>query len=398
VSFAELSVPTALRKTGRARIIGSVDVPKVQVAVVAPSLSILGGQAVQADQLLRAWRGSPEVDAWLVPINPLPPRGLRFATKVKYLRTIVTELTYVPRLAAEIARADVVHVFSASYYSFLLAPLPAMLVGRALGRPVVLNYHSGEAPDHLSRSAIARAALARADRIVVPSPFLARVFRQFGLDASVVPNTIDLDRFAFRERDPLRPRILSTRNLDYPYNVACTLRAFRLIQDRRPDATLTLVGGGKEEPQLRQLASDLSLENVTFVGRVDPSAVAAYYAEHDIYLQSPDIDNMPLSVLEAFASGLPVVSTDTGGIPAILRDGEHGLLAPRDNHERLAAQVLRLLADPSLARRLARAAHTTCGAYAWPAVAPQWLHVYRSLLSGGTAQPIAQAASTGGQP
>ena len=74
------------------------------------------------------------------------------------VRTVVTECTYGPLLLKDLARADLVHVFSASYFSFLLAPLPAILVARALGKPVVLNYRSGEAPDHLRRSAIARAS------------------------------------------------------------------------------------------------------------------------------------------------------------------------------------------------------------------------------------------------
>src|ERR1700757_2862039 len=129
---------------------------RIRVAFVAPSLRILGGQAVQADRLLKAWRDDPDVDAWLVPVNPDPPLLLRPAHRFKYVRTVANELTYLPRLARELGRADVVHVFSASYTSFLLAPLPAMLAARAMGKPVVLNYRSGEAPDHLKRSAIAR--------------------------------------------------------------------------------------------------------------------------------------------------------------------------------------------------------------------------------------------------
>src|SRR5918996_3535451 len=103
--------------------------PKIKVAIVAPSLSILGGQAVQADRLLRAWQNDPDVEAWLVPVNPLPPGPFRRLRNVKYLRTVVTELTYLPLLLKELARADVIHVFSASYTSFLLAPLPALLIG-----------------------------------------------------------------------------------------------------------------------------------------------------------------------------------------------------------------------------------------------------------------------------
>jgi glycosyltransferase involved in cell wall biosynthesis len=320
-------------------------VPRLKVAIVAPSLRILGGQAVQADRLLQAWHDDPDVEAWLVPVNPLPPRPLRFAVSIKYVRTIVTELTYLALLVRELARADVVHVFSASYTSFLLAPLPAVRIARALGKPVLLNYRSGEAPDHLARSAVARRAIANVDRNVVPSKFLVDVFQRFGIDAVIIPNVVDLERFRFRTRNPLRPRLVSTRNFEALYNVACTIRAFRLVQNRWPNATLTLVGGGAEEGRLRALAARLELRNVEFAGPVRPDDIARFYAANDIYIQSPNVDNMPTSVLEAFASGLPVVSTEAGGVPAILTHDRHGLLAPLDDHDTLAAHVIRLLGE-----------------------------------------------------
>jgi glycosyltransferase involved in cell wall biosynthesis len=361
---------------------------RLRVAFVAPSLRILGGQAVQADRLLTAWSGDPQVDAWLVPVNPLPPRPLRPALSVKYLRTIVTELTYLPLLVRELRRADVVHVFSASYTSFLLAPLPALLIARALGKPVVLNYRSGEAPDHLRRSAVARWALRRVDRNIVPSRFLVDVFRQFDIDADVIPNIVDRERFAFRQRGELRPRILCTRNFDPLYNVACTIRAFAVIQQRRPAASLTLVGGGAGEAALRQLVARLGLRQVTFAGRIEPRAIARCYADHDIYLQSPDIDNMPTSIIEAYASGLAVVSTEAGGIPAILTHGVHGLLAPLDDHETLASHVLSLLDDPERAGRLVRAGLRATDACTWSAVREQWLRAYRSVLRTEAAESV----------
>ena len=355
---------------------------RLRVAIVAPTLDILGGHSVQAQRLLTAWRDDPDVRAWLVPINPLPPAAFRAALRVKYVRTLATEAIFLPHLVRQLARADVVHVFSASYASFLLAPLPAMLVARLLGRAVVLNYHSGEAADHLNGSAIARAALARVECNVVPSPFLADVFARFGLPATVVPNIIDLGRYAFRDRDPLRPRFLSTRNLSYPYNVACTLRAFGLIQERRPDASLTVVGSGADDAALRQLAVELRLSNVRFMGRVQPDAIADIYADHDIYIQTPDIDNMPLSVIEAFASGLPVVSTNAGGMPAILEHGRHGLLAPLGDHAAVAREALHLLNNPDLARRFAGEAYSTCESYTWAAARHLWLRVYRQAAAG----------------
>src|SRR5204863_1521436 len=161
--------------------------------------------------------------------------------------------------------------------------------------------------------------------------------RDFGIRADIIPNLVDVDRFRFRDRNPLRPRLLSTRNFDALYNVAATIRAFRIVQHRRPDASLTLVGAGPQDGHLRALVSQLRLHNVMFAGRVTPELIPQFYATHDIYIQSPNIDNMPTSVIEAFASGLPVVSTEAGGVPAILEHARHGLLAPLGDYEQLAA-------------------------------------------------------------
>jgi glycosyltransferase involved in cell wall biosynthesis len=382
--------------------------PSLRVAIVVASLRILGGQAVQAQRMLDGWQNDPEIEAWLVPVNPVPRAPFDRLLTVKYMRTLVTQLCYWPLLFRELRRADVVHVFSASYSSFLLAPLPAVIVGRLLGRPVLLNYHSGEAPDHLRRSWIARRVLRKhVDLNVVPSPFLRDVLASFGIPSQVVANTIDVREFTGRVRDPMTarrkggdgrlarrsgreggpPRIVSTRNFEPAYNVACVLRAFALVQARYPDASLTLVGSGSEEPALRALASALSLRHVAFAGRVPPGEMHRYYASADVYVQAPSIDNMPLSILEAFASGLPVVSTRVGGVPAMLTDGVQGLLAPDDDAAAVAAQVIRLLEDPEYARRLAAAARETCASYDWRVVRDGWLSAYRTAARGLAPRP-----------
>jgi glycosyltransferase involved in cell wall biosynthesis len=361
----------------------SSELRRLEVAIVAPTLGILGGQAVQADRLLRAWSEDPEIHAWLVPVNPTPPGPLKHLLPFKGLRTLVTQLTYWPSLLRRLQRADVVHVFSASYFSFLLAPLPAVLVSRLLGKPVVMNYRSGEAPDHLGRSALARAVLRSVDQNIVPSAFLQRVFAGFGIPADVIPNIVDVERFAFRPRRPLRPRLLSTRNLEALYNVACTLEAFALVQQKYPDATLTLVGAGSQDVALRRLAADRGLRNVRFAGRVPPEEIWRYYADADIYVQTPDIDNMPASVLEAYASGCAVVSTEAGGVPAILTHGTHGLLAPCGDHRAIAAHVCRLLEEPDLADALAARARASCEGYRWEVVRHDWLSLYRGLARHG---------------
>jgi L-malate glycosyltransferase len=335
---------------------------------------------VQAQRLLDGWAREAAVDAWLVPINPVPRAPFDRLLRIKYVRTLLTQILYWPLLVRELKRADIVHVFSASYSSFLVSPLPAIIVGKLLGKPVLVHYHSGEAPDHLRRSWLARWVLMRVDANVVPSVFLREVFASFGIPASVVANTIDLQRFAYRVRDPLNPRLLSTRNLEPLYNVACTLRAFAHVQRRFPNAALTVVGHGSQAAELEALASELGLQHVVFSGAVPSDRIERSYADADIYVQTPSIDNMPNSVIEAFACGLPVVATGIGGVPTILTHGVHGLLAADNDHETIAAHVIWLLDHPDDARRIAAAAHETCRAYEWPTVRDAWMAVYRTLL------------------
>ncbi len=107
--------------------------------------------------------------------------------------------------------------------------------------------------------------------------------------------------------------------------------------------------------------------------------MAAVYDAHDIYLTATDIDNMPCSITECFAAGLPVVTTNAGGVPYIVRHEETGLMVERDDHEALAANAIRLLEDLELAAAIARRAREECEQYAWPQIKGQWLAVYRAL-------------------
>ena len=104
------------------------------------------------------------------------------------------------------------------------------------------------------------------------------------------------------------------------------------------------------------------------------------YDEADIYLNSPNIDNMPGSIIEAFATGLPVVTTDAGGIPYIVTNGETGLIVRRDDHEAMAARALALVDDEAMAARLVERAHNECRKYEWPAVRNNWLQLYHGLM------------------
>jgi L-malate glycosyltransferase len=349
-------------------------VGRPRVAFVAPTLDILGGQGVQAAELIAGLRREGH-DVDVIPINPPFPGPLGWLRRRRYARTLVNQALYLPSLR-RLRQADVVHVFSASYWSFLLAPAPAITAARLLGKRVVLNYRSGEADDHLTRwGPLVHPWLARVDEIVVPSEYLRGVFARHGYRARVIRNVVDTTRFRYRDRAPLRPRLLSTRNLEPYYRVDTSLRAFALLRQRYPEATLTVAGYGSLEARLRRLAGELG-GGVRFVGRVEREAVPALYDAADIFVNASVLDNQPVSVLEALAAGLPVVSTPAGDIPALVRHGDTGLLVPPEDPPAMAAAVTVLLEQPARARELARRGRELVGAFAWPRVRDAWAAVY----------------------
>jgi L-malate glycosyltransferase len=358
----------------------NASVEPIRVLIVAPSLDILGGQAVQAGRLLEGFSHEPSLDVSFLPVNPRLPWLLGKLQAVKYLRTIVTSMLYWAMLLWRVRTYDVIHVFSASYWSFLLAPAPAILISRLYRKKILLNYHSGEAEDHLQHWRLTAVPIMKlVDKIVVPSGYLVDVFRRFGLWAEAVPNNVDLTRFAFRERRPLRPIILSNRNFEAHYNVECVLRAFALIQEEMPEARLIVAGDGSRRSHLHRLAVELGLNDVDFVGKIAQEKMPELYQRADIFINASDIDNMPISHLEAFACGLPVVTTDAGGIPYMVTDGRNGLMVSRDDHKALAAGVLQLLRDRELAARLISTAQGDCQQYTWTVVRGGWLKVYSEL-------------------
>jgi glycosyltransferase involved in cell wall biosynthesis len=215
-----------------------------------------------------------------------------------------------------------------------------------------------------------------------------RIFARYGLDATIVPNVVDLSRFMLPlQRDFGRaPHLVVTRNLEPIYDIPTAIRAFSRVREVFPEARLTVAGSGPEYARLQALSAEMGLAGcVRFAGRIDNADIPALYAEADCMLNPSTVDNMPISILEAFASGVPVVSTDAGGIPDLVEDGVSGLLVPIGDAEAMAEQALRVLSDPSLATALRIAGRRAGDAYDWPEVRVRWLGLYRDVAARRTA-------------
>ena len=353
---------------------------RLKVAIVGPSLNYVGGQAVQADLLLRLWQDDPDVEMTFIAVDPPLLPGFGWADRVRGLRTILREPLYLRDLWRGLRDVDIAHIFSAAYWSFLLAPAPASFFAKLRSKKALIHYHSGEARDHLQRFRSGRLVLSRVDEIVVPSGYLVDVFREFGLKAVAVPNLVDLSQFRYRRRDPLRPHLVCTRGFSRYYSVDVVVRAFAEVRRVYPEARIDLVGGGPLESEVRKLVEDLKLGGVNFTGVASREEIGKYYEQADIFINASWLDNMPVSVIEAFGAGTPVVTTSPECMPYLVEHERTGLLSPVGDEKALAANVIRLLRDSELAHRLAENAYVESQKYTWERVREQWLKVYRGLL------------------
>jgi glycosyltransferase involved in cell wall biosynthesis len=355
---------------------------RIRVALVAASSHYIGGQSVQAELLLRNWQDDPEIKATFIPIDSKLPGFLTWAKLIPFLRTLIREPIYLASLWRGLRDVEIVHIFSASHWSFVLAPLPAWLIARIRGAKTVIHYHSGEARHHLRRFRSAIPVLQGADRVVVPSEYLVEVFREFKVKTCVVPNAVELTQFAFRERNPLRSHLLCTRGFHPYYCPQDVVWAFAEIQRQFSEARIDLLGTGSLEPQVRKLVEDMKLSRVNFVGAVPHHTIARFYDAADIFVNASNLDNMPVSILEAFSSGIPVVTTAPEGMAHLVEHERTGLLSKPGDPAALAENVIRLLREPKLASRLATNAYEEVQRCSWKLVRQQWLEVYNSLDSG----------------
>jgi glycosyltransferase involved in cell wall biosynthesis len=350
----------------------------IKILIIAPTLdTFLGGQAVQGARLLEKLNQEPGIQA---DIQSIAPRFLPKLQQIKYIRTFLAAAKYLYDITTKIPSYDVIHIFSAAHVSFLIAPTLGVLVAKVFGKRTVLNYRSGQLEAHYANwHRTLKPTLKLFDKIVTPSNYLVGVFANYGFEAQSVYNFVDIERFKFRERKPLRPIFFSNRLLEELYNIPCILRAFAIIQERYPDAKLIIASFGDQRENLENYAKELNLKNVEFVGKVNQERMAELYNEIDIYLNSPNTDNMPGSIIECYASGVPIVTTNAGGIPYILEHGKTGLMVEINDHEALAREAMRLLEDDDLAQKLINNGREAVAKFSWEKVRIKWLSIYEEL-------------------
>lgn len=367
----------------------------LRIAIVGPLPPPAGGMAGQTQQLAELLRAEG-TDVRLVQTNT--PYRPAWVARYRGARAVARLIGYMVRLWWAAGEVQILHVMANSGWSWHLFAAPAIWIGRLRGVRVVVNYRGGEARPFLERSVRwVRPSLKLAAALIVPSGFLEGVFARAGFVPQVVPNVVNLARF--RPSDDGRStahsqsklNVLVPRNLEAIYDNATALRAFALVVREIPMARLVIAGSGPEEGRLRLLAQGLGIDSqVEFTGRLDREQIAVRFSEARVMVNPSLVDNTPNSVLEAMASGVPIVSTNVGGVPFIVRNEHSALLVPAGDPHTMAVAIIRVLSEPGLAERLRCTGIAEVQRYSWAHVRDVLGEVYEAALG---ASPIHMRAA-----
>jgi len=378
--------------TGRQRSV-MAEAPIRRLAMIGPIAPPAGGMANQTRQLMQLLE-SEGIEVSLVPVNA--PYRPAWIGRLRGLRAVFRLLGYIPRLWGAAGKAELFHVMANSGWAWHLYAAPAIWVATLRRIPVVVNYRGGGAEQFFEKSYVwVKSSLRRASAVIVPSGYLHDVFDRWGVKNVVVPNIIDTELFQRRptrkdEQIATNPHLVVCRNLEPIYGIDTAIKAFASIKNLIPGARLTIAGGGWQLQELQDLVQVLGISSsIHFTGSLSAAQMADLYRNADIFLNTSRVDNMPNSLLEAMACGVPVVSSKVGGIPYIAEDGKTALLVPPDDEQATASALLRLIREPDLRSTLANRAWQQVQAYVWPRVREQLFAIYDDMAPcrRGAAQP-----------
>jgi glycosyltransferase involved in cell wall biosynthesis len=285
------------------------------------------------------------------------------------------------------SRYDVALVDVFSGPAFLWAEAVVLFL-RLLRKPFVLVLHGGNLPEfaRLWPSRVRR-LLSRAGSVTSPSPYLATQLERFRGDIRCLPNAIDVSRFVPRACDRMGSELVWLRAFHEMYNPMLGPAVLARLIGEYPEARLTMIGPDKGDGSLertRRAAVSLGVSGAChFVGRVEKGEVPAWLAKGDIFLNTTNVDNTPVSVIEAQAAGLCVVSTDVGGIPYLLENEKDALLVPPGDARAMAEAVRRLFVEPGLAPSLSRNGRMKAEGFDWSHILPEWESLIRRAARAG---------------
>jgi glycosyltransferase involved in cell wall biosynthesis len=359
----------------------------LRICLIGPIPPPAGGMANQTRQLKLLLEQEGAIVTMVAVNAPYQPALIE---KVPGLRALFRLVPYLLNLYRTIGTHDVCHLMANSGWSWHLFAAPAIWIAHFRKKPLVMNYRGGHAEAFFSSSwRYVGPSVKRCSAVVVPSPYLQRVFAKFETASTVIPNVLEQKRFfpapnqsEKLNHNPPQPKLIVTRNLEAIYDIATAIRAFALLKNNFTGATLAVAGSGPLEAELKQLAAELQVaDSVQFLGRLDADAMADLYRSADLMLNPSLVDNSPNSVIEALACGIPVISSNVGGIPDLVQHGVDAILITPGCHVLFSQHSSDLLKNNELRKTLVENGLANIRRFNWPQIRETLNSTYQLAIS-----------------
>ena len=259
------------------------------------------------------------------------------------------------------------------WYAFIISQLCRILNLRYI--PIL---HGGNLPSRIVRSKFFSNLIFKNAYInIAPSNYLFQVFRERGYtNLKFIPNAIEIKLYTSSSREFKTPKILWVRSFAKIYNPLMALKVFIKIKNIFPKAEICMVGPKKDDSHTKALkfVKKNNVE-VTFTGKLSKENWIELSKEYNVFINTTHFDNTPISVIEAMALGLPVVSTNVGGISYLLEHNLNALLVEDGDIDNMANQINRLFTESNLAHNLSEKGKETVKIFDWELVKKQWIEL-----------------------
>jgi len=275
-------------------------------------------------------------------------------------------------------KIDYILIDTYSTSNFYYALLSSML-SKYVNIPYIPILHGGSLEDRLKYSKrMSKFIFDNAYLNVSPSNYLKHIFQKYGYDTLYIPNNLEIDIYPYLKREVFKPKLLYVRAFSEVYNPSMALDALKLLKNDYKEATLCMVGPDKDGTleKVKQKAKELDLEkDVIFTGKLSKEEWIALSKDYDIFINTTNVDNTPVSVMEAMALGLVVVSTNVGGLPYLIEDKKDGILVDRDDAFMMSDKIKEILTEQNIAKKLTKNARAKVESFDWSIVKKEWLKI-----------------------
>ncbi len=281
------------------------------------------------------------------------------------------------------SRYDIACVEVYSGLAFTWSYISAGLL-KFLRKKVILTLHGGKLPEfsrHHPR--VIQKLLLAADVVTTPSRYLQHAFQETRSSIIYLPNGIDIARYPVSTKNVVKPSLVWLRAFHSIYAPEAAIECLNQLHRDYPNAVLTMIGPDKRDGSFKKVLQKIDeyglAESVKITGAIPKSKVGEYLSRGDIFLNTTLYESFGVSVLEAAACGLCIVTTNVGELPYLWQDGEEALLVPPNDADAMASAVKRIIEEPGLAEKLSRNARSKAEQYDWSVILPQWERLIESI-------------------